>query len=80
MSNHLPSQNVSGQQTQQFPPFPPQSSRREGVFCQRRFQVRAWPLRRDAQMCNKGVVLSRPTATRSDARARTGYVLIRNNT
>ena len=40
----------------------------------------------DAQICNKGVVLSRPTATRSGARASTcqiclgEYVLIRNKT
>ena len=51
--------------------------RREGVLRVDRGWGRARRWRRDAQICNKGVVLSRPTAIRSGAprRARTWFVL-----
>ena len=57
-SNHLPSQKVSGQQAHQLHPPPARPPR----LYQGRVQVCARPRQRDAQICNKGVVLSRPTA------------------
>ena len=65
-SYHLPSQNVSGQRAHHSPP--PPYRRREDVLDRGRGRARR--RRRDAPICNKGVVPSRPTATRSGARAR----------
>ena len=70
-------------------PHRPQCRRRERVLYEGRVQVRALPRGRDTKIWNKGVVtvvLSRPTATRSGARASTcqiclgGHVLTRNKT
>ena len=69
-SDHLPSQNVSSQRAHQLPTYQhPPCSRGESVLDRGRGRVRR--RRRDAPICNKGAVLSRPTATRSGERAGT---------
>ena len=87
-SNHLPSQNVSDQQAHQLYPPPPLNLNAADVKASSTGPgSSSCPAAAgDAQICNKGVVLSRPTATRSGARASTcqiclgEYVLIRNKT
>ena len=65
-SYHLPSQNVSGQRAHYLPPPSPNAADVKESSIEAGFIPAA---AKGQPICNKGVVLSRPTATRSGARA-----------